>query len=180
MSSFDSERSTTEEEQPSTIIQAHSRLITSIAEALQKVISHNQNNQHYQKILQHQAKSPFSFWQIPSISLEDYLERIQFYTKCEEPCIISSLIYIDRLSSIGHLVLTPYNVHIIVFCSILISIKFLEDKYFKMDYYSNIAGVSMKELKKLESTFLTTIKFHLFIDEDEYSQYLNYLLNEKP
>lgn len=179
MSSFDSERSTTEEEQPSAIIQVHSRLISSINEALQKVIAQNQKNPLYQKIIQHQAKSPFSFWQIPSISLEDYLERIQFYTKCEEPCIISSLIYIDRLSSIGHLVLTPYNVHRIVFCSILISIKFLEDKYFKMDYYSTVAGVSVKELRGLESAFLNSIKFNLFIDENEYSQYLNYLLNEK-
>ena len=70
MSSFDSERSTTEEEINSTI-QLHTPVISSISEALQKVILHNESQEYYHKIVQHQMKSPFSTWQVPSISIEE-------------------------------------------------------------------------------------------------------------
>lgn len=179
MSSFDSERSTTEEEINSTSIQLHTPVISSIAEALQKVILHNETQEYYHKVVQHQMKSPFSTWQIPSISIEDYLERIQFYTKCEEASLISSLIYIDRISSIGHIVLTSYNVHRILFCSILAGIKYNEDTYFKNEYYATVAGITEKELNRLEYHYMNAIKYTLYIDEEEYSQYMNYLLNSK-
>lgn len=178
MSSFDSERSTTEEEINSTI-QLHTPVISSISEALQKVILHNESQEYYHKIVQHQMKSPFSTWQVPSISIEDYLERIKFYTKCEEASLISALIYIDRISSIGHIVLTSYNVHRILFCSILAGIKYNEDTYFKNDYYATVAGITEKELNKLEYLYMNAIKYTLYIDEEEYSQYMNYLLNSK-
>ena len=179
MSSFDSERSTTEEDINSTTIQLHTPIISSISEALEKVIHNNESQDYYHKIVQLQMKSPFSTWQVPSISIEDYLERIQFYTKCEEASLISSLIYIDRLSSIGHIVLTSNNVHRILFCSILAGIKYNEDTYFKNDYYATVAGISEKELNKLEYHYMNAIKYSLYIDEEEYSQYMNYLLNSK-
>ena len=45
-----------------------------------------------------------------------------------------------------------------------------------MDYYSKIAGVSLKELKKLESEFVSKINFELYINEKDFEKYREYLI----
>ena len=45
-----------------------------------------------------------------------------------------------------------------------------------MDYYSKIAGVSLKELKKLESKFFYKINFELYINENDFEKYKEYLI----
>lgn len=175
MSSFDSELSTAEES-TDTIVLLQSSLISSISNTLNILINNNINQDNYSKVLLLQSYSPFSASQIPPISIEAYLERIFSYSKCEESSLITSLIYIDRIASIGNIMITPYNIHRILFTSVLIAIKYNEDKIFKMNYYANIAGVSEKELRCLESVFLGAIKFNLYIDEKEYEEYSNCLL----
>ena len=177
MSSFDSELSTAEES-TETIILVQSSLISSISNTLNILINNNINQDNYSKVVLLQSQSPFSASQVPPISIEACLERIFSYSKCEESSLISSLIYIDRLSSIGNVLITPYNIHRIIFASVLIAIKYNEDRIFKMKYYASIAGVSEKELLFLESAFLRAIKFNLYIEEKEYEEYSNCLLIE--
>ena len=45
-----------------------------------------------------------------------------------------------------------------------------------MKYYASIAGVSEKELRILESVFLSLVRFNLYINEKEYEEYSNCLL----
>ena len=45
-----------------------------------------------------------------------------------------------------------------------------------MKYYASIAGVSEKELRCLESVFLSNVRFNLYINEKEYEEYSNCLL----
>ena len=52
------------------------------------------------------------------------------------------------------------------------SIKFLEDKYYKNEYYAKVGGVSLKELNCLEVEFLYLIDFNLFINEELFGYYL--------
>ena len=118
--------------------------------------------------LQRSASSP--------ISIDAYLERIFSYSKCEESSLVSSLIYLDRISSDGNVLLTPYNIHRILFTSVLVAIKYNEDRIYKMKYYASIAGVSEKELRILESVFLSLVRFNLYINEKEYEEYSNCLL----
>ena len=54
---------------------------------------------------------------------------------------------------------------------ITISIKFLEDKYYKNDYYAKVGGVTLKELNFLEKEFLKLIDFSLYIGFDTFSYY---------
>ena len=96
-----------------------------------------------------QEKSIFSAQSIPTISLKDYLERIKIYSQVENNTLITSLIYVDRLCQKTNLILTPYNIHRIIFTAILLSLKYNEDLIYDFSYYSKIAGVSVKELKKL-------------------------------
>ena len=57
--------------------------------------------------------------------------------------------YIDRFCEISSLLLTPYNIHRIIFVSLLLAIKFNEDICFGFYFYAKIGGVPICELKKL-------------------------------
>ena len=50
----------------------------------------------------------------PSISVLDYLERINKYSCCSNECFILSLIYIDRLIQMNNFALTSLNVHRVI------------------------------------------------------------------
>ena len=111
----------------------------------------------------------------PKISLYDYLYRIQLYSEIDDSTLIIALIYIDRVCEISTVMLTPHNVHRILFGSILSAIKYNEDNFYELKYYAEIAGVETRELKAIESTFLNMIEFKLFVNKIQFEKYSNYL-----
>ena len=174
MSSFDSERSSTD----ATEIQfqsTSSTLVTSIGTVISKLLIQNKKLPNYQKIVKSQSKMIFSASEVPEIAIDDYLARISFYSKAEDSTFIIALIYIDRICANSSIMITEYNVHRILFTSILIGIKYNEDQYFDNNYYGQIAGVPMKELCYLESELLRVIEFNLYIKDEEYNKYFEYL-----
>ena len=84
------------------------------------------------------------------------------YIEAEDNTLILSLIYIDRIIEISS-ILTPYNIHRIALVAILISLKYNEDECYGFGFYATIAGISVKELKKLEREFIDLIKFKLYV-----------------
>ena len=106
---------------------------------------------------------------IPNMTLYDYINRIIFYTNCEENTLISALIYIDRIAKIKKI--SFYNVYKLIFTSILMSLKYNEDEIYKNDYYSQIAGVSIYELKKMEYEFYILVNFNLYINKSNFMKY---------
>ena len=111
----------------------------------------------------------FNISQIPNISILNYLKRIVEYTNIEESTLICALIYIDTVAK--NKKITNLNIHKILFSAILASIKYNEDKIYRNSYYSQIAGISLEELLKIENEFLNLIQFKLFIDDDKYLSY---------
>ena len=93
----------------------------------------------------------------------------------EKSTLILSLILIDKMCKKSGIVLTHYNIHRILFSSVLISIKYNEDSYFDNNFYSQIAGVKPDELKLLEYTFLEYNDFNIYVEDIEYEQYEKYL-----
>lgn len=178
MSSFDSECSSTEitEVIGQDVID---KLIASISSTLTRLLEQNKKLPDYQKAVKSQSKMPFSSREIPNISLSDYLSRISYYSKPEESTLILSLIYIDKMCQMGSIMLSEYNIHRILFSSILTSIKYNEDQYYDINYYAEVAGVSPKELLLIEEEFLDEIDFTLFVGEDEYKKYYEYLTEQK-
>jgi hypothetical protein len=55
--------------------------------------------------------------------------------------------------------------------SIIISIKFHDDEFFKNEYYARVGGISKQEINNLESEFLALIGFKLFVDPEEFDNY---------
>ena len=118
----------------------------------------------------------FETEEIPTISINKYIERIVKYTNCEENTLILSLIYLDKIC-LKNIKLTVYNIHKFVFSSILVSIKFNEDKIYKNDYYAYIAGVSLKELNLMEDNFLQILDYQVFVNKNIFNKYIINLRN---
>ena len=156
-------------------------LIKSISTALTMILEENKNLEKYNEVIHKQSKMVFSANSIPKISIYDYLIRIQTYACIDKNTLIISLIYIDRICEIGHITLTYYNIHRVLFTSIIIAIKYNEDSFYDNKYYSEIAGVKLNELNILENTFVQKCNFKFYISDDifeKYSRYLNSVRND--
>ena len=157
-------------------------IIKSINDSLSTVLEENKKLSNYKEILLKQSKICFSSNSIPSITLYDYLIRIQKYANPEKNTLILSLIYIDRLCKLGNIVLTYYNIHRILFSAILLAIKYNEDEFFENNYYADIAGIKVLELKFIEYNFFCICEFNLYVNDDtfiSYSRFLNKSDNNK-
>ena len=152
-------------------------LIDSISSALTTILEGNEKLENYKEIVKKQSKMVFSAKSVPNISIKDYLIRIQTYSGIETSTLILSLILIDHICRKSDLVLTYYNIHRILFCSVLIAIKYNEDSYYDNKFYSEIAGVKLKELKAIEYTFLELNDFNVYVNKEEFEQYKKNLIN---
>ena len=150
-------------------------LINAISNTLTTILEKNKQLKNYKEIVKEQSKMFFSANLIPNISIKDYLIRIQTYSQMEKSTLILSLILIDRMCKKSNIVITLYNIHRILFSSILISIKYNEDSYFDNTFYAQIAGVKLYELKMLEYKFLEYNDFNVYVKDVEYEQYEKYL-----
>jgi hypothetical protein len=168
----DSEQSETEEESfnDSEKPIKYKNLFNEIVDILDTIILNNKKNKK-----SHKESSPFFNENIPTISLYDYLLRIRKYSGIGTSTFIISLIYIDRICTKKGVILSKYNVHRLLFTSILVAIKYNEDTTYEYLYYSEIAGVTVKELSTLEKTFLKLIDFELFVPEKVYKKYYTFL-----
>ena len=108
------------------------------------ILEENKNLKNYKDIIQKQSKMIFSASSVPGISIIDYLERIQTYSNLEKSTLISSLIFIDRFCELSKTTLTYYNIHRILFASIIIAIKYNEDSFYDNKYYAEIAGITIE------------------------------------
>ena len=121
----------------------------------------------------------FTCENIPSISIKDYFLRLSKHTKVNESTIILILIYIDRICNMNHFMLTYYNIHKLILAAFILAIKYNEDNYYSMVYYSKIGGVPVAELNKLEFEYLILIGFRLFVHTQLFEKYYNDLMSLK-
>ena len=142
-----------------------------IANILSDILETNKQKKNTPK----KKDSAFYSAAVPKISLYDYIKRIQKYTFIENNTMILSLIYIDRICLIDNFELDYCNIHKVIFAAILIAIKFNEDKVYSNNYFSKVAGVSLKELNLMEKEILTLLEFKLYVDDTIFKQYEKYL-----
>ena len=175
--SFNSENSTTSIEiEPEDLIDQNIfsfnknvKLIQSIIFAIEKLIVNKPTID-----INNSSIILFNNDEIPNISIYNYVNRIVEYTNCEDNTLILSLIYLNQIIK-KNINLTVYNIHKFLFASILLALKINEDKIYKNEYYSSIAGISLKELNLIEYDFLTILDFQIFIPENIFNYYKNEL-----
>ena len=145
-----------------------------ISNLINDLLLNNKSLRIYSQKNKEQSKMVFSCKKKPKIKIKDYLKRIIQYTGIESSSLIIALIYLDRIC-LNDILITEYNIHRLVLTSLIISIKYNEDLIFENKYYSEVAGVSIKEFNSLEREFLTIINFNLYISDEEFLKYKFYL-----
>ena len=148
------------------ILQKISDLLTDICEESKK-----EPNLFYKPLKCFYSKN------IPLISIKDYLEHIYKYTKLNTSTIILILIYIDRICNIHKCKLCYYNIHKLILGSMIIAIKYNEDEYYSQKFYAKIGGVTLAEICNLEYNFLSLINYNLFVNDNLFSKYNDFILS---
>ena len=152
-----------------TIINIISNLLNKICEQSPKKLKENEN----------EIIKPFLSKKIPSISIKNFFERICNLTKIENSTLILILIFIDRICEFNEIELNYFNIHKLIIASLIVSIKYNEDYYYSNKIYAKICGISREEINKLEIEFLKLLEFNLFVDDEIYFQYSDFILNEE-
>ena len=172
--SFESENSTSDLEiidkkkKETEIEDRKYRIIESINKTLEKLI----NKKKKKKNTINELTAIFFSETIPEISVLDYLIRIIKYTYCEESTIILGLIYLDRIC-LKNILISKYNIHKLLFVSILLAIKNNEDQIYKNDYYCEVSGINLSDLCLMEYNFAILLNFNFYVNDFEYNLYKN-------
>ena len=118
------------------------------------------------------SKNSFTLHIIPEISISKYINRIIKYFECCDSFIIMAIIYINRLCQNSEIRLNKYSIHNLILVGCVISSKYLEDDHYSNDFYSEVGGISLKELNLLEINMLQSLEYNLHIDDSEYNNYI--------
>ena len=77
------------------------------------------------------------------------------------------------------MILNKYNIHRILISSILVAIKCNEDQIYDNVYFSEVERVPVSELNYLKRKFLEIINYDLFVSDELFKKYNNYLNSMK-
>ena len=147
-------------------------IIKKISDLLSDICDENTNEFNNEK---NPYIKPFLSKNIPQITIKDYLERLYKHSKINASTIILILIYIDRICNIHKFKLSYFNIHKLILASMIIATKYNEDEYYSSKFYAKLGGVSKAEVVALEYYFISLINFNLFVENELYNKYNDYI-----
>lgn len=147
------------------------------AKILIHILNKNKNLNDYYERIEKANDGNFTYKVKPGISLLDYLRRIIKYTRIEFSTLILSMIYIDRICK-EKVFLNEYNIHRLMFISIIMAYSYNEDRIFDNKYLCLVSGVSLKEMLALEHDFLDLIEFNLYVSNNDFEKYKQYFFRD--
>ena len=59
----------------------------------------------------------------------------------------------------------------------IIAIKYNEDEYYSQKFYAKIGGVTLAEICNLEYNFLALINYNLFVNDNLFGKYNDFILS---
>ncbi|KAK8711134.1 hypothetical protein V6N13_146430 [Hibiscus sabdariffa] len=150
-------------------------LITFLSSLLQKVAESNDVNCRSQA----QKISVFHGLSRPTISIQNYLDRIYKYANCSPSCFIVAYVYLDRFSQRQpSLPINSFNVHRLLITSVMVAAKFMDDMCYNNSYYAKVGGIKTAEMNFLEVDFLFGLGFELHVTPNTFHAYYSYLQRE--
>jgi hypothetical protein len=150
-----------------------SHIISSIVKNLHEIMDENLQMGNDPDLI-NLKDNIFYLDQIPNISLEYFIQHLFKYTNMSISSLILAIIYIDQFCEKYHYALNMHNIFRILLIFVYISIKVNEDINIKPEFYSKVAGVSIKDLNMLEFQMCVAMNFDFFIKSDYYQQYFAY------
>lgn len=152
------------------------KMLNLISLIILEIIEENKNEKH--KIKQ-MVKSVFYMKNMPNIELQDYLCRMNKYLKPEISTFIIALIYLDRICSDkkNNILLIENNVYKLFLAAVIIAVKYNEDSYDDNNYFAKVGGITLSEMNILEKEILNLLNFRVWVSEEIYSKYHDYLVS---
>lgn len=156
---------------PALEVPEDSRLLALLANVLEAMVDATEQREHARLQARLQGHdvggagpqlTVFHGLRAPPISVEAYLVRIAKYAKCSPACFAHAMLHMLKLARAdASFAPTRLNVHRLVLTGVLISAKFLDDRYFNNAFYAKVGGVSTAELNRLELEMLQLLDFQL-------------------
>jgi len=111
--------------------------------------------------------SPFT----PSVSLDKYMERLVQYMHCSLECFVIASLLLTRLeeSYANATIITPATMHRLMLATAVVAAKTQEDVFLDNRYYSEVGGVTLDEMNRLETFLLDRLQFRVFVSPEQYS-----------
>ena len=138
-----------------------------------------ENKQKIEKAVNKKIQIPKN---ISKNSLRNFIIKLAKYVKIHDSTMILALIYIDRMCKSNKITIIYNNIFQLVLTSLLIAIKYNEEKNFSFKYFASLGGITASELKILEKKFLYLINYNLYVDQklfEKYNEDINSLDEEK-
>ena len=145
------------------------------AKSLLNILSVNKKSPYYYEKIKSNKDFHFTVLMQPGLSLLNYLKRILHFLKLDFSTLIIAMIYIDRICK-EKVFLNEFNIHRIMIIAIYIAYIYNEDKKYDNNYLSLVSGMSKDEIITLEEDFLELIEFKLFVNDEIYFLYQDYIL----
>ncbi|KAJ0258564.1 Cyclin-U4-1 [Hirschfeldia incana] len=153
------------------------KLIAFLSSLLERVAESNDLTRRV--ATQSQIVSVFDGLIRPPITIQSYLERIFKYANCSSSCFVVAYVYLDRFTHRQpSLPINSFNVHRLLITSVMVSAKFLDDRYHNNAYYAKVGGISTKEMNLLELDFSFGLGFELNVTPNTFNTYFSYLQKE--
>ncbi|KAK2957472.1 putative Endoplasmic reticulum-Golgi intermediate compartment protein 3 [Blattamonas nauphoetae] len=95
-------------------------------------------------------------------------------------CLLPLLIYLDRLIVASSLILSKATFPGIAFTALILTQKMWDDWSYENKEYQKLKvmkGLTLKQINKMERTFLSAIQFNLDIDAKEFEKYRHHLIH---
>jgi hypothetical protein len=115
---------------------------------------------------------------IPEISIYNYILYIYSYLNLEFSSIILSLISINRLLERTKDQMSKNNFYKLFITSCLLNSKQNEDAVYDYEFYAAAGKINKNELIFLEQKFFEMVDYKLFISDEVYRRYFDFIKNK--
>ncbi|KAL5495789.1 hypothetical protein ACEPAI_1253 [Sanghuangporus weigelae] len=105
-----------------------------------------------------------------------FMAKLLATTQVSQSVIVLSLHYIFRLKETNEFTLgKPGSEFRVAVCALMLANKFVDDNTYTNKTWSEVSGIALEELNKMEREFLLGVNFQLFVDAQTYDSWLNLL-----
>jgi len=115
--------------------------------------------------------TPFDSVTVPAITLERYIRHVAKRCAVSSSSLVVVLAYIRRIvgDPESEIVVHPRSVHRLFLASIVVSVKFCDDRFHKNSWFAKVGGVSLQELNALELVLLNELQWGTAVSKTEFA-----------
>lgn len=132
-----------------------------------KIIAVNKNNKYiyiYKDKSSNYLTKLLSIKYVPNLNVEIFIDRLIDYITCSMSCFVFTMYHIFYIYKNKIINIDDSNIYKVLIVTLLLSIKFLEDKPMSIKKYSFYVGITSREIAFIERQLLKEFDYNINID----------------